>query len=127
MNARTGIRDYRMYSPTVLQYFREAKCAGVLPPPAVQVEVMNPICGDILRLTAEVVDRVITNAAFQAKGCTASIAAGAALAEWAIGRTLSEVGGITAAQVETLLDGLPNESKHAAALAVDAARALAAK
>jgi NifU-like protein involved in Fe-S cluster formation len=87
---------------------------------------MNPICGDILRLSALIEDGRIVNAAFQAKGCTASIAAGAALTEWAIGRTLPELAAITAMQVETLLDGLPNESKHAAALAVDAAKAIAA-
>ena len=115
-----------MYSTTLLQYFREPKCVGVLASPALQVEVTNPICGDILRLSALVEDGRIVNAAFQAKGCTASIAAGAALSEWAIGRTLAELGAITATQVETLLDGLPNESKHAAALAVDAARAITA-
>lgn len=115
-----------MYSPTVLQYFREPKYVGVLPSPALKVDVMNPICGDILRLSALVEDGRIVDAAFQAKGCTASIAAGAALAEWSIGRTLPELDAITAMQVETLLDGLPNESKHAAALAVDAAKAIAA-
>ena len=116
-----------MYSTTVLQYFREPKCVGVLPSPALQVEVTNPICGDILRLSALVDDGLIVNAAFQAKGCTASIAAGAALSEWAIGKTLTVLAAITATQIEALLDGLPNESKHAAALAVDAARAITAK
>lgn len=115
-----------MYSATVLQYFRDPKRVGVLPPPALRVEVMNPICGDILRLCALVEDGRIISTAFQAKGCTASIAAGAVLAEWAEGRTLAEVGTLSAAEVEELLDGLPNESKHAAALAVDAARAVAA-
>lgn len=119
------MRNYRMYSATLLQYFREAKRAGVLPEPALTVEVSNPICGDILRLSARVEDGRVADAAFQAKGCTASIAAGAALAEWAVGKTLGEVGAATAANIEALLDGLPNESKHAAALAVDAARALA--
>ena len=113
-----------MYSATLLQYFREPVCVGVLPSPALQVEVMNPICGDILRLSALVEDGRIVNAAFQAKGCTASIAAGAALSEWAIGKTVMALAAITAAQIEVLLDGLPNESKHAAALAVDAARAI---
>ncbi|MFN0104669.1 MAG: iron-sulfur cluster assembly scaffold protein [Bryobacteraceae bacterium] len=115
-----------MYSTTLLSYFREPKCVGVLPSPALQVEAMNPICGDILRLSVLVEEGRIVDAAFQAKGCTASIAAGAALAEWAIGKTPPELAAITAAQIEGLLDGLPNESKHAAALAVDAARAIAA-
>jgi len=91
----------------------------------VQVEVMNPICGDILRLSVLVHDGQIQQAAFQAKGCTASIAAGAALSEWATGKSIPELAALTPAAVETLLDGLPNESKHAAALAVDAARAAA--
>ena len=115
-----------MYSPTLLRYFREPKCVGVLPAPARQVEVTNPICGDILRLSTLVEDGRIVDAAFQAKGCTASIAAGAALSEWVIGRTLAELGAITAIEVEALLDGLPNESKHAAVLAVDAAKAITA-
>ena len=115
-----------MYSTTLLQYFREPKYVGVLVPPALQVEVMNPICGDILRLSVLVEDGSVVEAAFQAKGCTAAIAAGAALSEWAIGKTLAELGASTAGQVEALLDGLPNESKHAAALAVDAAKAIAA-
>jgi NifU-like protein involved in Fe-S cluster formation len=85
---------------------------------------MNPICGDILRLSALIEDGRIVNAGFQAKGCTAAIAAGAALSDWAIGKTVQELAAITAAQVEALLDGLPNESKHAAVLAVDAARAV---
>jgi nitrogen fixation NifU-like protein len=114
-----------MYSTTVLEYFRSPKRVGCLPPPAIRVEVSNPICGDILRLTALVENGIIIDAAFQAKGCTASIAAGAALTDWSIGKTLPALAAITAPAIESLLDGLPNESKHAAALAVDAARALA--
>jgi nitrogen fixation NifU-like protein len=113
-----------MYSETLLQHFRDPRCVGVLPTPARQVEVMNPICGDILRFSVLVEDGIITQAAFQAKGCTASIAAGSALAEWATGKTLSELAALTALHLEQLLDGLPNESKHAAVLAIDAARAI---
>lgn len=113
-----------MYSDTLLQHFRDPKCVGVLPSPARQIEVMNPICGDILRFSLLEENGRVVQAAFQAKGCTASIAAGSALAEWAAGKMLPELAAITAAQIEDLLDGLPNESKHAAALAVDAARAI---
>ncbi|MBI2689935.1 MAG: iron-sulfur cluster assembly scaffold protein [Acidobacteria bacterium] len=114
-----------MYSATLLEFFRAPKHVGVLPAPALQIEVMNPICGDILRFSALLEDDRVKDAAFQAKGCTASIAAGAALAEWSIGKTVLELGAVSAADVETMLEGLPNESKHAAVLAVDAARAIA--
>ena len=113
-----------MYSDILLQHFRDPKCVGVLPSPARQVEVMNPICGDILRFSILVQDGIVIQAAFQAKGCTASIAAGSALAEWATGKSLSQLAALTPASLEGLLDGLPNESKHAAVLAIDAARAI---
>lgn len=114
-----------MYSETLLHFFRDPKRVGVLPAPATVVEVMNPVCGDILRFSARWEDNRLADAAFQAKGCTASIAAGAALTEWAIGKEPAQLAALTVAQVETLLDGLPNESKHAAALVVEAAQAAA--
>jgi nitrogen fixation NifU-like protein len=119
--------DYLMYSAKLLQYFREPRCVGLLPAPAVTVGVENPICGDILKLSVEVVEGRVVKAGFQAKGCAASIAAGAAVAEWAEGRGVAELGALTVGMVEELLEGLPNESKHAAVLAVDAARGVAAK
>lgn len=116
-----------LYSERLLDYFRDPRFAGVLPPPARVVEQHNPACGDILRLSALVLGGVITTAAFQVRGCTASIACGAALAEWLHGRRLDELASPElAAIVEELVGGLPAESKHAARLAADAARRLAA-
>ena len=114
-----------MYSARLLQYFNEPKCVGLLPAPALRIEAMNPICGDIVQLSARFDDGVIAEAGFLAKGCTASMAAGAALAEWAVGKSRAQLSALTAGDVEALLDGLPNESKHAAQLAADAARMLA--
>ena len=116
-----------MYSDRLLDYFRSPRHAGILPPPARVVELENPACGDILRLTALVENGLIVSAAFQVRGCTASIACGAALAEWLHGRRLDELGREdVAAIVEGMVDGLPVESKHAAKLAADAVRRLAA-
>ncbi len=116
-----------MYSDRLLDYFRNPRHAGNLPAPARVVELENPACGDILRLSALVEDGVIREAAFQVRGCTASIACGAALAEWLHGRRLEEVGREdVAAVVEGLVGGLPAESKHAARLAADAVRRLGA-
>lgn len=114
-----------MYSDRLLGYFRNSRHAGTLPPPARVIDVENPACGDILKLSALVEDGVIRSAAFQVRGCTASIACGAALAEWLHGQTLEDLGRAdVAAVVEVLVDGLPAESKHAARLAADAVRRL---
>ena len=114
-----------MYSDRLLDYFQNPKHAGVLPPPARVIELENPACGDILKLTVLVEDGVIQAAAFQVRGCTASIACGAALAEWLHGRRVDELAlADVAGAVEAVVGGLPVESKHAARLMADAVKQL---
>ena len=110
-----------MYSKTLLAHFRTPVNVGQLEPPATTVEVTNPVCGDILRLSVLWVDGKAEDVRFKARGCTASIAAGSALTQLIEGKARVTVRGLTAADVEAALDGLPNESKHAAALCMDAA------
>ena len=114
-----------MFSPKLLDHFENPRNVGTLDPPAVRVRVENPICGDILELAASVKDGRVTEARYKTRGCTASIAVGSALTELLVGKTVEEVGGLKAAEIEAAVDGLPNESKHAAALAADAVKALA--
>lgn len=116
-----------MYSERLLEHFRNPRNAGELGAPAVTVEVENPACGDILRLSARVEGGRVAEARYRVRGCTASVAAGSALTELVAGKSRRELEGITAAAVEEALGGLAAESKHAAALCVDAVRALAAR
>ncbi len=114
-----------MYSEALLDHFRNPRRVGSLDAPAVTVRVENPICGDIMTLSAMVADGTVRDARFRVRGCTASIAAGSALTGILIGRSAKELSRIVPELVESALGGLPNESKHAARLAADAARALA--
>jgi nitrogen fixation protein NifU and related proteins len=116
-----------MYSDRLLDHFRNPRNAGELDSPAVRVEVSNPACGDVLRLSARVEEGRVVEARFKVCGCTASIAAGSALAEWIAGKSLGEVTRLTTLDIEQALDGLPLTSRHAAALAVDAAKMLVAR
>jgi len=113
-----------MYSERLLDHFRNPRNLGELPPPALTVEVANPACGDVMRLSARFQGETVVEARFRTRGCTASIAAGSALAEWLPGRTRAEMQALTAADVETVAGGLPPESRHAAVLCVDAVRTL---
>ena len=61
---------------------------------------------------------------YLSRGCTASIAAGSALTEWMVGRSVAELQTLQAVEIDRALDGLIPESKHAAVLCVDAVRAL---
>ena len=115
-----------MHSDLLLEHFRNPRNVGQLPPPAITVDVTNPACGDLLRLSARFEDGRIVEARFQVRGCTASIAAGSALSEWMLGKTRAQLLGLTAETIELALGGLEPASKHAAVLCVDGAKAIAA-
>jgi NifU-like protein involved in Fe-S cluster formation len=113
-----------MYSPELLDHFRNPRNVGVLSGEAATVEVTNPACGDVLRLSATVENGVITGAAYQVRGCTASIAAGSCLTELIKSRSVDEAARLSARDIADCLGGLPPESGHAAVLAIDALRSL---
>lgn len=113
-----------MYSDRLLDHFLNPRNVGELPPPALTVEVSNPVCGDILRLSVELEKGIVTQVRYRTRGCTASIAAGSALTEMLAGQTLDSLRAITAISIEERLGGLTAESKHAAVLCVDGVRAL---
>ncbi len=113
-----------MYSQRLLDHFQNPRNVGDLEPPAVTVEVSNPVCGDILRLAVRFEGDLAVEARYKTRGCTASIAAGSALTEWITGKTRAELKQIEPAIVEDAVGGLAAESKHAALLCVNAVRAL---
>ena len=114
-----------MFSPKLLDHFENPRNVGSLEPPAVQVRVENPICGDALEVDARIEQGRIMEVRYRTRGCTASIAVGSALTELLIGTTTDEIRALEAPVIEAAVGGLPNESKHAAVLAADAVKALA--
>jgi len=116
-----------MYSPRLIAHFENPRNVGELPPPAVTVEVSNPACGDVLRLSARVEEGAVQEVRYKVRGCTASIAAGSALTEWLAGRRVEEMTEFRPARVEEALGGLAAESKHAAVLCAEAVKALAGR
>jgi len=67
-----------MFSEAVLDHFRNPRNAGELTNATATVEVSNPVCGDILKLSARIVDGRIEEARFLCRGCTTSIACASA-------------------------------------------------
>jgi nitrogen fixation protein NifU and related proteins len=114
-----------LYSDQLLDHFQNPRHAALLPPPAVVVTVENPVCGDMMKLSARVDGAVVREAGFQVRGCTAAIAAGSALAEWLTGRPLAGLHGAPVrAILEAALGPLPPASGHVAVLCADALAAL---
>jgi len=114
-----------LYSERLIRHFQEARLAGELAAPAASVTVENPVCGDILKLSARVEGGVVAEARFLAKGCTASIGCGSAVAEWLEGTFVVELKGKKASEIASLVEaevgGLGDASKHAARLAAECA------
>jgi nitrogen fixation NifU-like protein len=113
-----------LYSEPLLDHFKNPRNVGELPPPAVTVEISNPACGDILRLSARFEDGRAAEVRYKVRGCTASIASGSALTEWMTGKSRAELAALTAGHIESAVGGLIPESKHAAVLCVDGVKAL---
>jgi nitrogen fixation NifU-like protein len=115
-----------LYTETFLDHFKNPRNVGELDAPAVTVEISNPACGDILRLSARFEDGRIAEIRYKIRGCTASIASGSALTEWMSGKTRAELALLTAETIETEVGGLLPESKHAAVLCLDGVKKLLA-
>jgi nitrogen fixation NifU-like protein len=117
-----------LYTTTLLDHFQNPRNAGELPSPAVavevsNVEVSNPACGDILRLSLSIEQARIAEVRFKAKGCAPAIACGSLLTELIKGKTLDEAALVSPADIISGLGGLPPEGGHAALLASDALNA----
>ncbi len=113
-----------MYSERLLDHFQNPRHVGELAPPAIVVEVVNPACGDIMRLSVRFEGDCVVEVGYKTRGCTASIATGSATAEWMMGRTRAELGAVKGSDLEEAVGGLIPESRHAAVLCVDAVRAI---
>jgi nitrogen fixation NifU-like protein len=115
-----------MFADLLLDHFRNPRNAGSLPEPAVCVRVENPVCGDILELSARADEGRIAEVRFQVRGCTASIACGSATTTLLEGAAVADLSRVDAARIEAAVGGLENASKHAARLCADGVKALAA-
>ena len=116
-----------MFSEAVLDHFRNPRNAGELPSATATVEVSNPVCGDILKLSARIIDGQIAEARFLCRGCTTAIACASLLTEKLRGRTLADARSITAESLSHFLGGLPPATFHGAQLAADAVHVLLQK
>ncbi len=79
-----------MYSAQVLDHFEHPRNAGVVANPDATVQIENPACGDVLKLTLKICGERIEEIRFLAKGCVCSMACGSALTELVRGKTIEQ-------------------------------------
>ena len=116
-----------MYSEAVLDHFQNPRNVGTLDAATATISVENPVCGDILELSARLENGRIAEARFRTRGCVTAMACSSLLTEMLRGKTPAEVRSITPEQMSEALGGLPQATFHAAQLARDAIQALIAK
>jgi NifU-like protein involved in Fe-S cluster formation len=116
-----------MYSPAVLDHFQNPRNAGQLDAATATVSVENPVCGDILELSARLESGRIAEARFRTRGCVTALACSSLLTELLRGKTPDEARAITSEQISQALGGLPQATLHGAQLARDAVQALLGK
>jgi SUF system NifU family Fe-S assembly protein len=109
-----------MYSNEVLDHFEHPRNAGVVAEADATVQVENPGCGDVLKLTLKVSEERIEEIRFLAKGCVCSMACGSALTEMVKGRTVTEARALRREELVAAVGELPQASAHAGYLAMDA-------
>jgi nitrogen fixation protein NifU and related proteins len=116
-----------MFSPQLLDHFEHPRNAGEVEHPDAAVEVGNPACGDILRLSVKASGGRISELRFRAKGCVASMACASALTELARGCSVEQAKALSHDDIVRAVGGVPEASTHAAQLALDALAALLRK
>jgi nitrogen fixation protein NifU and related proteins len=109
-----------MYSAELLDHFEHPRNAGEVVNADVIVQVENPACGDILKLSLKIANGYIAEIRFLAKGCVPAMACGSALTELVRGTTLEAASKLRREEVVQAVGGLPKTSVHASHLAMDA-------
>ena len=109
-----------MYSPQLLDHFQNPRNAGEVLNPDASVQIENPACGDILKLSIRISDDRIAEIRFLAKGCVPAMACASLLTELLLGRTVEDAHKLRREELVLKIGGLPEASVHASHLALDA-------
>jgi nitrogen fixation NifU-like protein len=112
-----------MYSVQLLDHFQNPRNPGEVSDADAVVEIENPACGDVVRLSLKVEAGRIAQVRFKAKGCVPSMACASALTELVNGQPLEETRTLQRDTLIAAVGGLPQASTHAAQLALDALQA----
>ncbi len=113
------------FSPAVIDHFTNPRNCGRVDAPDVAAFVGNPVCGDQILLTAHVADDAVSDIAFEAFGCSASLAVASILTERLAGMALADIAALDQDQVADWAGGLAPEQRHVATLGADVAHRLA--
>ncbi len=99
-----------LYSPTVMDHFRNPRNVGSIENADGIGEVGNAKCGDIMKIYLKIDNDIITDVKFETFGCGSAIASSSMATEMIKGKPLSEAMQLTNKAVAEALDGLPAQA-----------------
>ena len=113
------------YSAVLVDHFLNPRNAVLMRDPDGVGEDEYEGCGDLARFYLRVRGGRAVDVRFQTYGCGPTIAAASAASELVGGRAIEELVNLKAEEVERVLEGLPEDRRHAADVAAGALRAAA--
>lgn len=84
-----------IYREIIMDHYRNPRNRGRLDPADISHEEMNPLCGDEVHIDVRIKDDVITDIAFEGRGCAISQASASILTELVKGRPVEEAKALT--------------------------------
>ncbi len=114
-----------MYTPKVLEHFRNPHNFGSIKNPTSVGQVGNLACGDVMKLYLKIAknkegEDFIQDIKFETLGCAAAIATSSVVTDLAKNKTLTEALKIKNEDIIKALDDLPAVKIHCSLLAADA-------
>jgi len=110
------------YSEKFKQEFSNPKNIGKIEDADSRVSITG-VCGDTIEMYLAIKDRRIDDIKFMTDGCGATIACASCVARAVKGKTIEEALRMKPEGVDSYFEGLPQESKHCAKLAIDTLKA----
>ena len=111
-----------MYSEKVKKYFENPINMRIIENADSIGIIENEVCSDIIKIYLKIVNGIIVDVKFEAKGCPPVIASCCVITKMVKDINIEKAKGITANEITEHLDGLPNEKIHCAELVIKTLR-----
>ncbi|MDR3242848.1 MAG: Fe-S cluster assembly scaffold protein NifU [Clostridiales Family XIII bacterium] len=111
-----------MYNDKVMDHFMNPRNVGEIENADGKGVYGSPVCGDMMKISINVENDVITDAKFKTFGCGSAIASSSVATDMIIGKSVEEALKITNKNILNELGGLPAIKIHCSVLADRAIR-----
>ena len=107
----------QLYRESLLEIYRNPTNRGEIAKPDLEAKLVNPLCGDEVRIQIELANsKIIKRAVFSGNGCAISQASASLLAESIQGKKLSDVNKLRGNDILELIGINPSPSRIGCAL-----------